>query len=99
MTPWVNVSYIDEPLTVKRAGHGDQLSEKYGRIEYFRIEALMNLIECEAFADVPKASVRERTAREELARKCRIFANGARKRGRIEEADRYVLLAERYDPA
>ena len=39
------VFYIDEALTVKRAGGWDQLSEKYGQIEEFRIEALFRLLE------------------------------------------------------
>ncbi|MFP4068466.1 MAG: glycosyltransferase family 2 protein [Spirochaetaceae bacterium] len=38
------VAYLDEPLTVKRAGHGDQLSRKYGMIEPFRIRALRDLV-------------------------------------------------------
>ena len=35
-------------------------------------------------------------ALEELERKCRIYAQGCRKRGRAEEAELYTGLAERY---
>lgn len=47
------VDYIDEPLVVKRAGHGAQLSEKYGQIEIFRIHALRRLVEEEFFRASP----------------------------------------------
>ncbi|MFW6364329.1 MAG: hypothetical protein ACOC0D_10830, partial [Spirochaeta sp.] len=36
--------YIDQPLIEKRAGHGEQLSEKWGAIEYFRLRALLDFL-------------------------------------------------------
>ena len=39
------VGYLDEPLVIKRGGHADQLSEKYGQIEIFRIKALLRNLE------------------------------------------------------
>ncbi len=91
------VAYIDEPLTEKHAGHGDQLSEKYGQIEVFRLQGLQDLVERRWFAenrDLPA----QRLAERELARKARIYAAGARKRGRRDDAERYEALAERYGP-
>ena len=88
------VGYLDEELTVKRAGHGDQLSERYGAIEYFRIQALRGLVEAHAFGDV---SAHARAAAETLARKCRIYAQGCAKRGRFEEAAEYRALAQSYE--
>lgn len=85
------VAYVEEPLTTKRAGHGDQLSERYGRIELFRIRALRDLVDRNAFAPVHRL-----TARQELARKCRIYAAGCRKRGKSVEARAYEELADRY---
>jgi glycosyltransferase involved in cell wall biosynthesis len=84
------VAYIDEPLVVKRAGHGDQLSEKYGQIEIFRIRALLQNIERGVFDG--EALV---LAKQELARKCHLYARGCSKRGRLEEAARYRDLAGR----
>lgn len=75
------VGYLDLPLTEKHAGHGDQLSEKYGQIEGFRIEALRRVI-----ARGVLEGSRAPAARRELARKLLIYAAGARKRGRSEEA-------------
>ena len=85
------VGYLDEPLTVKRAGGWPQLSEKYGHIEGFRIEALRPLVEQDYFPPPRRAS-----AQQVLSRKCAIYARGCRKRGRDEEARRYEFLAESY---
>lgn len=75
------VCYLEESLTEKRAGAWEQLSEKYGQIEGFRIEALRRVLARQALP-----AERATTARSELARKLRIFAVGARKRGREAEA-------------
>jgi glycosyltransferase involved in cell wall biosynthesis len=81
------VAYVDEPLTVKRAGHADQLSARYGEMERIRLEALRELIEAETFAGEAAT-----LAVEELVRKCRIYAAGARKHGRSGEAEKYEAL-------
>jgi hypothetical protein len=49
ITSRYSVAYLDEALTVKRAGHPGQLSEKYGSIEYFRIKALEPLVDSRWF--------------------------------------------------
>jgi glycosyltransferase involved in cell wall biosynthesis len=100
------IAYLDQPLTVKQAGQWEQLSEKYGEIEGFRIAALRNLVVSGYFdrcgnggaggadddaGDAGGASV---VARRELARKLRVYAAGARKRGRSAEA---VALEEEAD--
>ncbi len=84
------VGYLDEALTVKRAGGWDQLSEKYGHIEYFRIKGLRALVGNGYFEDL------HALARQELVRKCRIYAAGCSKRGRAEEAARFESEAEEY---
>jgi glycosyltransferase involved in cell wall biosynthesis len=85
------VGYIDEPLVIKRGGHPDQLSEKYGQIEIFRIRALLLNLEAETF----QGRQRELAAGE-VVRKCRIYAAGCEKRGKQEEAERYREIAKRY---
>ncbi len=86
-----SVGYIDEPMITKRAGHGDQLSEKYGQIEIFRIRGLQNLVEQKYFS-----LANQKPAEQELARKCRIYAAGCRKRRKIEEAEIHESIAARY---
>ena len=88
VTALFQVAYCDQALVTKRAGHGDQLSERHGQIERFRIAALAPLVATRRWAE-PKQSIAQR----ELARKCLIYAAGARKRGRDSEADRYEALA------
>lgn len=83
------VAYCDRTLVIKRAGHGDQLSERHAHVERFRIDALAPLVAAGRWAE-PERTI----ARRELARKCLIHAAGARKRGRRAEAERYEALAE-----
>lgn len=87
------VEYIDEPLVVKRAGGWEQLSEKYGHIEYFRLRGLKRLVDSGTFTGEHR-----RLAEAELSEKCRIYAAGCRKRGRSEEAEEYGELAREYRP-
>jgi glycosyltransferase involved in cell wall biosynthesis len=89
------VEYVDEPLTVKRAGHHDQLSLRFGEIERIRLQALRDLVDRGTFEDPESA----RLARVEVQRKCRIYATGARKHGRGAEATKYEKLAEEYEPS
>ncbi len=86
-----HVSYLDEPLTIKRAGEWDQLSAKYGQIEIFRIKALKGLLDSGFFT-----REREETAAGVFRQKCRIYAAGCRKRGREEEGLYYMNLCEKY---
>lgn len=87
------VHLIDRPLIVKRGGHEDQLSQTPG-LDKFRIASLQNLIDSGTLD-----SDQERAARRMLQKKCRIYANGCRKRNRIPEADYFQTLGERYGMA
>ncbi len=89
------ICFLETPPTEKRAGPWEQLSEKYGQIESFRITALRHLVRKEYFVHrgLPE---RHHQAREVLAQKLGIYAAGARKRGRNEEADRLELEAHQY---
>jgi len=78
------VLFLDEPLTVKHGGHDDQLSRRFWGMDRFRIAALEKILAEESL----EPSHRE-AARAELERKIRIFARGARKRGKLAEAERY----------
>jgi glycosyltransferase involved in cell wall biosynthesis len=75
------VEYLSEPCIIKRAGSWDQLSEKYGQIEKFLIQALKKLVEGSFFTGGHHA-----LALQVLRRKCEIYAAGCEKRGRLEEA-------------
>ena len=81
------VAYLDEPLVIKRGGHEDQLSLKYGFIEIFKIDALKKLVDENFFS-----GDRMILARKELARKCRIYSRGCFKRNKNKEGEKYESL-------
>ncbi len=83
------VSFVPRPIIIKRGGHADQLSEKYGQIEKFRIEALRRVL-----ARAPLTPEQRQQATEMLRQKCEIYALGCEKRGRVEEARRYRELPD-----
>jgi hypothetical protein len=87
MTP---VHLIDEPLTVKRGGHRDQLSRQHS-LDKFRIRSIVKLIESGQLTTHQKNA-----AIITLRKKCSIFAAGCLKRGRMEEAAHYSYLLQKY---
>ena len=91
---WLRVSLdypvhlIDEELILKRGGHEDQLSRS-PMLDKYRIRAIEKLLE----GDRLSAGQRE-AAVSKLKEKCAIYAGGCLKRGRKEEAEKYLQLAE-----
>jgi GT2 family glycosyltransferase len=79
------IGFIEQPLIIKRGGHADQLSRKYYGIDRFRIVALEKLLAAGNLS--PK---HERLVKEQLAIKCRIYAQGCYKRGKQAEGDIYL---------
>ncbi len=106
LTALYPVEFVEEPLIVKRAGHGAQLSEKYGHIELFRLKGLEDLVRRRWFAgQASSQSINknptphlQHMASAELADKCAIYAAGCRKRGREQEAQLYEAKASEYSP-
>jgi glycosyltransferase involved in cell wall biosynthesis len=80
------VGLVPEPLMVKRGGHDDQLSRQWG-LDRWRIQALTKIL-AESQLPAPYA----RAARETLARKCAIYAQGCARRGKTAEAEHYREL-------
>lgn len=89
ITSAYKIGFVEEPLIIKRGGHPDQLSCKYGQIEKFRIEALRRILE-----RTPLSPAQRQAAQKELHRKCEIHARGCEKRGKPQEAARYRALTE-----
>jgi glycosyltransferase involved in cell wall biosynthesis len=100
------VAYLNEALTVKRAGKWEQLSEKYGKIEWFRLCALAGLLDIrlpgneveptylEGYSWTIFSEGRHESALDEFFFKCGIWAAGCRKRGRPLEAQRLEELVK-----
>ncbi|MCG8380816.1 MAG: glycosyltransferase family 2 protein [Gammaproteobacteria bacterium] len=83
------VTFVSKPQIIKYGGHDDQLSKQYWGMDRFRIRALHNLLK----AGAPLLSDTDRqAAMSMLKKKTNIFAAGARKRGRLEDATHYESL-------
>ena len=80
------VGLIETPLIVKRGGHADQLSAM-PEMDKYRIRAIVKILEQGCLSPSQAAA-----AGAMPAEKCRIYAAGCRKRGRLEEAQYYDLL-------
>src|SRR5512146_1805954 len=72
---------LDEPLTIRRAGHPGQLSATVAALDRFRILALAKLL-----ADVSLDAARRAAVAETMAAKCEIYGKGLARRGRHDDA-------------
>ncbi len=79
---------IERPLVIKRGGHADQLSRRFWGMDRFRVAALARLL-----AHGGLSTAQRDAARAVLTDKCAILAQGAARRGRHDEAERYRSLA------
>jgi glycosyltransferase involved in cell wall biosynthesis len=92
---WLRVScrypflLVDDTLTVKEGGRGDQVSAQYQvGMHKLHIQALDKLLKLELL-DVLQVGQAER----ELLKKALIYGNGCVRHGRVEEGQRYLQLA------
>jgi glycosyltransferase involved in cell wall biosynthesis len=85
------VLFVEEPLIVKHGGHDDQLSRRYWGMDRFRIKALQGILQDDALTESDYEN-----AVDMLTEKCRIYIQGALKRGKHQEADAYRKILQRY---
>jgi len=85
-----DVKLIEEYLTIKDGGRPDQLSSQWG-LDQYRIQSLAKML-----ASKQLNQEDYQLTYQELVKKCRIFASGARKRGREEQAKSLERLIEKY---
>ena len=74
LTAVVPVGFLPERLVIKRGGHADQLSRRTPVLDRYRIKAL------EKALTMPLPAAHRRAVLEQLVAKCRIVAQGAKKR-------------------
>ncbi len=84
------VYLIETPLIIKRGGHDDQLSKAWG-LDRFRIRSLIKILENENLTKNQYLA-----AKNMLIKKARIYAQGCKKRGKTEEAEKYYKIAEKF---
>lgn len=83
------VGLLDDPLVTRRGGHPDQLSATTPAIDRFRILAVTKLL-CDERLD----SQRRLATTDVLIEKCRIYAAGLARRGRIDAARLYEWVVD-----
>jgi GT2 family glycosyltransferase len=85
------VAFVPEPQIVKYGGHADQLSRRHWGMDRFRIQALEKILQC---GDL---SLEDRSAAIlTLTQKAEILANGAEKREKLEDAQKYRALQRKF---
>jgi len=75
--------FLDENLIIKRAGHSDQLSIKWG-IDRYRVTALLKMLKNSELSDEFK-----NLTRAELLKKSKVLAIGFKKHEKLKEAEFY----------
>jgi glycosyltransferase involved in cell wall biosynthesis len=91
IAPHYPMYLIDKPLIIKRGGHDDQQSRTVPMLDRLRIQAL-----CKLLGSGTLTPELYGPALAELEKKCSVYANGCRKRGRPDEAARYDGLPAQY---
>ena len=81
------VLFVAKPLIIKHGGHADQLSRRFEAMDTFRIKSLVKMLSSGTLTPDQRESTLAT-----LKEKCAIYAQGARKRGRFEEAAKYASL-------
>ena len=85
------VAFVEQPQIVKYGGHADQLSRRHWGMDRFRVRALEKILEADVLGPEDELATRQI-----LVKKCRILAQGARKRGVVDRAEHYDRLARKY---
>jgi glycosyltransferase involved in cell wall biosynthesis len=88
------VEFLPEPLVTRRAGHLGQLSATVPAIDRFRILALLKLLQHSELSGQKRDAVCDA-----LIEKCRIYGNGAARRGNTAKAKVMATLADMGDKA
>ena len=90
LTAVVPVGFLPERLVIKRGGHADQLSRSLPVLDRYRIQAL------EKALATPLPPEYRRAVLEQLVAKCRIVAQGARKRHHMDRWACYNAKAQQH---
>ena len=85
------IDLVDQKLVIKHGGHSDQLSTITWGMDRFRILALQKLIKQNGLSNEQIVAIQN-----VLIEKCKIVEQGAHKRSKLEEAEKYSALVEEY---
>lgn len=90
LTAVVPVGFLPQRLVIKRGGHADQLSSRIPLLDRYRIKALEKALA----TSLPAAH--RRAVLEQLVAKCRIVAQGAKKRRHTDRWTCYDAKEQQY---
>ncbi len=85
------VAFVEQPQIKKYGGHDDQLSKRHWGMDRFRITALKKIIGSNKLNSIDRTA-----ATQTLISKAYILAQGAKKRGKDQEAEYYLEVRDRY---
>ena len=85
------IGLVDEKLVIKHGGHDDQLSTTTWGMDRFRVRALQKILSNPLLSKDRRIKVIE-----VLHEKCGILAQGAEKRGKFDDAQKYKHLSDQY---
>ena len=85
------IPLIPEALVVKRGGHADQLSRSTWGMDRYRVRALQKLLRAGI------GGARRKAALDVLRKKAAILGAGARKRGKVAEAEGFEALLGEFE--
>ena len=84
------VPLIEQALVVKHGGHADQLSHSLWGLDRYRVIALQKLLRAGIAGQQRRAVLRV------WQKKLFVLANGARKRGKVADADGYLAMLSEF---
>ncbi|MEC8940782.1 MAG: glycosyltransferase [SAR324 cluster bacterium] len=91
LTSQHQVALLNEKLMTRHGGHADQLSRSDWGIDRYRVQSIRKILKTE------KLSPEDRSAAiVVLRKKCEIIINGFRKRGKLQEIERYEKIATQH---
>ena len=91
LTAQHQVALLNEKLMTRHGGHADQLSRSDWGIDRYRVQSIIKILKTE------KLSPEDRSATKVVLRKkCEIIINGFRKRGKLQEVERYEKIANQH---
>lgn len=85
------VGLVTNKLIIKYGGHQDQLSHTIPSLDIFRIRAMITMLDSGLLSKNQYIATQQ-----ELKKKCLIYANGCKKRGKAKEATQYINYAKQY---
>ena len=91
LTAQHQVALLNEKLMTRYGGHADQLSRSDWGIDRYRVQSIIKILKTEKLRPEDRSA-----AIVVLRKKCEIIINGFRKRGKLQEIERYEKIANQH---